>query len=391
MDIKSEISQNGPNGRTNNNCVNYAVIKKSTLKQNGTNRNFNIELFRIIATSLVLIVHFNDFFVGGVTTNTELSDLCTQDFCQLFIQAISCCCINCFLVISGWFSIKLKFSALWNLWVILIGVYVPMWLLGIILGANLPIKDLINSIIAFSKESYFIQLYLMLIFLSPMLNTFVEKYNTYLLRYSIIFCSIEFLMEFCFHNKCLYIANGYSLIHFIIMYLLGRAAFIKQDKIKCISARWWFILYFVMVLTIFGSRIFGGGRMVHYAFSYSNPIVICESFFLFFVFGNYNYSVKRTPAIYSKNDWEFLTEKSKAKKLILFICQNKNNIYFARCSYKASGKACILYNTKLSQLLFAYGWTLFYGIDNLFHHFSIGDSPTISIFIEFTSLSHNNP
>ena len=69
----------------------------------------------------------------------------------------------------------------------------------------------------------------------------------------------------------------------------------------------------------------------------------------------------------------------------------KNNIYFARCSYKASGKACILYNTKLSQLLFAYGWTLFYGIDNLFHHFSIGDSPTISIFIEFTSLSHNNP
>ena len=284
MDIKSEISQNGPNGRTNNNCVNYAVIKKSTLKQNGTNRNFNIELFRIIATSLVLIVHFNDFFVGGVTTNTELSDLCTQDFCQLFIQAISCCCVNCFLVISGWFSIKLKFSALWNLWVILIGVYVPMWLLGIILGANLPIKDLINSIIAFSKESYFIQLYLMLIFLSPMLNTFVEKYNTYLLRYSIIFCSIEFLMEFCFHNKCLYIANGYSLIHFIIMYLLGRAAFIKQDKIKCISARWWFILYFVMVLTIFGSRIFGGGRMVHYAFSYSNPIVICESFFLFFGF-----------------------------------------------------------------------------------------------------------
>ena len=188
----------------------------------------------------------------------------------------------------------------------------------------------------------------MLIFLSPMLNTFVEKYNTYLLRYSIIFCSIEFLMEFCFHNKCLYIANGYSLIHFINMYLLGRAAFIKQDKIKCISARWWFILYFVMVLTIFGSRIFGGGRMVHYAFSYSNPIVICESFFLFFVFGNYNYSVKRTPAIYSKNDWEFLTEKSKAKKLILFICQNKKNIYFARCSYKASGKASILYDTKLS-------------------------------------------
>ena len=80
------------------------------------------------------------------------------------------------------------------------------------------------------------------------------------------------------------IANGYSLIHFIIMYLLGRAAFIKQDKIKCISARWWFILYFVMALTIFGSRIFGGGRMVHYAFSYSNPIVICESFFLFFGF-----------------------------------------------------------------------------------------------------------
>lgn len=68
----------------------------------------------------------------------------------------------------------------------------------------------------------------------------------------------------------------------------------------------------------------------------------------------------------------------------------QNNIYFARCSYKASGEASILYNTKLSQLLFAYGWTLFYGIDNQFHHFCIGDNPTISIFIEFTSLGHNN-
>lgn len=46
--------------------------------------------------------------------------------------------------------------------------------------------------------------------------------------------------------------------------------------------------------------------------------------------------------------WGVLTEKSKAKKHILFICQNKNNIYFARCSYKASGEASILYDTKLS-------------------------------------------
>lgn len=76
MDIKSEIKK-WSQRRTNNNCVNYDVIKKSTLEQNGTNRNSNIELFRIVATSLVLIVHFNDFFVGGVTTNTELSDLCT--------------------------------------------------------------------------------------------------------------------------------------------------------------------------------------------------------------------------------------------------------------------------------------------------------------------------
>lgn len=41
-------------------------------------RNSSIELFRILATFLVLIVHWNGWFVGGIDENTSWNSLTTQ-------------------------------------------------------------------------------------------------------------------------------------------------------------------------------------------------------------------------------------------------------------------------------------------------------------------------
>lgn len=246
-------------------------------------RKSNVELFRTIATLMVLIVHFNGWFVGGITNNIGLNNLSLTDLSQLLIQSTSCCCVNCFLVISGWFGIKFKFSTFWKMWKILIAVYVPLYILCFVLGEEVSVLGLINNVIAFSKESYYIQLYLMLVFLSPMLNSFVDKYKNNILQYALVFCIIEFFMEFCFNNKCL-IVNGYSLIHFIIIYLLGRAAFENKEKAFRLSAGKWIALYILMVVSILATRILGGNRMNEYAFAYSNPLVICQSFFLFFAF-----------------------------------------------------------------------------------------------------------
>ena len=61
-------------------------------------RNSSIELFRILATFLVLIVHWNGWFVGGMPGITR-DTLSVFRGGQAIIESLSACCVNCFLLI----------------------------------------------------------------------------------------------------------------------------------------------------------------------------------------------------------------------------------------------------------------------------------------------------
>ena len=247
-------------------------------------RSSNIELFRIIATLLVLVVHFNGWFVGGLPDTYEWSTFTLQDSVQLYIQGLSCCCVNCFLIISGWFGIKFKFRSIWKLWLVLIGVYVPCFFMNCILTHNFEVWNLIDSIVAFSRESYYIQNYLILLFISPVLNSFVEKNGKQITSYALAFWVIEFVMEYIFQNKCLYIEHGYSLFHFVIMYLLARTAFLNMDFLLKAKRHLYLIFYFVIALIIALGRGFFASEAQYWT-GYSCPLNVIESFclFLFFV------------------------------------------------------------------------------------------------------------
>ena len=75
-------------------------------------RNSSIELFRILATFLVLIVHWNGWFVGGIDENASWDNFSAQMGGQILIRGFSVCCVNCFLLLSGYFSIKLKWKTI---------------------------------------------------------------------------------------------------------------------------------------------------------------------------------------------------------------------------------------------------------------------------------------
>lgn len=257
------------------------LIKKKVGGGTKQQRNSSVELFRIIATFLVLIVHLNGWMAGGLVDWNDNSLPMVHKVGQLIIQSLSVVCVNCFLIISGWFGLKLKFASVWKMWVLLVSIYVPFYLLSCIFGStSFSAVSLTIRLLAFPCESYFVQNYLMLLFISPVLNAFIDQHKDHLTMFSICLFMIEVTMESVFQNKCLYIEDGYSLFHFVTMYMLARTAYIHKEKIMSVKKQWWILGYFICATVV---------CLLHFTpyehnWAYSNPVVIIESFMLFFPF-----------------------------------------------------------------------------------------------------------
>ena len=249
-------------------------------------RNSSIELFRILVTFMVLVIHLNGWMAGGLVEWRDVDISKIHRVSQLIIQSLCVVCVNCFLIISGLYGLKLKFASVWKMWVMLFSIYVPFYLASCIFGSTqFSIIELATKILAFPCESYFIQNYLMLLFISPVLNAFIETKKEHLTRFALTLFAIEIIMESVFQNKSLHIEDGYSLFHFVTMYMLARTAYMHKEHILKVNKHWWIVGYFACA---------GLVCLLHFTpythtWAYSNPIIITESFMLFFPFLYYTF------------------------------------------------------------------------------------------------------
>ena len=68
-------------------------------------RDSNIELLRMLAMFLVLLVHA-DFFSLGTPTLQDIQTSTLDSTLRIFFEALSIVCVNVFVLISGWFGIR---------------------------------------------------------------------------------------------------------------------------------------------------------------------------------------------------------------------------------------------------------------------------------------------
>ena len=183
------------------------------------NRNSSIELYRILATFAVIIVHFNGWFVEcGIPVRYNLSDPSIFRTGQMIIESATIICVNMFLIISGYFGIKLRLSSLIRIGLLLLFIRVPFFFLNVAYVGSFNLRSFIGSFLVFSAAGYFIQCYLMLMFLSPMLNSFVDKYGRRILPWTISLLAIEFYFDAIRGPmECLGIMRGYAITHFVLM------------------------------------------------------------------------------------------------------------------------------------------------------------------------------
>lgn len=251
-------------------------------------RNSSIELYRIIATFCVLIVHFNGWFVGGMPEKFDLGNPTLFRTGQMIIEAATCICVNMFLLISGYFGIRLKLSSVLRIFLLLLFIKVPFSLWALTYDESNGIRSLFGSLLVFSNAGYFIQCYLMLMFLSPMLNAFIDKYGKKILPWVVIFILIEFYFDIIRPTECLGFVKGYSVMHFVLMYLLARCIKLFKHDLLRLKVYYWICSYFLSTLMICFLYIIG----IKWIFWYSNPLVVISSVCSFIPFIYYNYYSK---------------------------------------------------------------------------------------------------
>ena len=74
-------------------------------------RNSNIELLRIVSMLMVVVLHFNNN--GANTGIVNMPEVLTERLTWGFlVESLCLVAVNCFVLISGYFSIKLKVRSL---------------------------------------------------------------------------------------------------------------------------------------------------------------------------------------------------------------------------------------------------------------------------------------
>lgn len=254
-------------------------------------RNSSVECYRILAILFVLIIHYNGWLAGIDTGAKALSYNSPHwMFCQVSIEALTLPCVNMFILITGYFGLKIKSRTIIDMLFLLLSIKVPFYLVSVIEAEPFSTSNLVQQFRLISNAGYFVEDYLMLMFFSPVLNSFIEQKGRKILPWVITFALIEFYFEDIVHDEEMQFNRGYSLIHFVLMYFIGRCIWLFKDKLFKIKSEVYILTYFLCSLTT--AIILCAG--IRTGLFYSSPLAIIAAMSLFIPFLKKNYYNKVT-------------------------------------------------------------------------------------------------
>ena len=257
-------------------------------------RQSNVELLRIIAMVLVLIVHA-DFKALSVPTIEDVLTMPISSFLRFLTESFSIICVNVFVLISGWFGIKFNWKKLTEF---IFQVLFFGFTIYIIINIINPEK--VNSIqtlfMAGPKNYWFVKSYLFLYIMSPCLNAFVEKASKNELKALLI---LFFSMQTAYGwatDGATWFNKGYSGISFVGLYLFAR--YIRLYPIKWFNHSLKFDLFvylcYIILNTILAFTFTANGHatICKKLFLYTSPFVIVASAHFLLAFTKFSFTSK---------------------------------------------------------------------------------------------------
>lgn len=201
---------------------------------NPKTRNSNIELLRLLLILGVILLHFNNSEMGGAFSLVQ-SGL-SKHFLY-FLEGLSICSVNCFMIISGYFLLEnkeVKLSKVLDLLLTVIFYRFLSFTVNFFLTKDFSLKSLIWS---FVPANYFALFYVVCYLFSPFLSLLFSKLDN---QKSTLFTGLLFVLFIIYPTICDLAqsvvnydfsgisiislqgnGNGYTLIQFLTSFIIG--------------------------------------------------------------------------------------------------------------------------------------------------------------------------
>ncbi len=275
------------------------LAKNEEIQKQVNSRNYGIDLLRIVAMFLVVILHI--LGQGGVLKAVESNEI---NFTVSWLLEIGAyCAVNCYALITGFvcFSEKdksLKISKYILLWLQVAFYSILITLLFLIFQAKtVSVKELMKSVFPVTSSQYwYFSAYTGVFFMIPWLNKIVQNFEKRYVKVFMIYIfgfSLYVTIAKVFGDP-FRLKEGYSFLWLAILYVIG--AVIKKYEIykKVKKKKAIIILMILIIFTLIWkvgiskltTYLFGKKRLTDLFVSYVSPTILGVAVLLLLVFTN---------------------------------------------------------------------------------------------------------
>lgn len=252
-------------------------------------RQSNIELLRIIAMLFIVLHHL---IINGIDYSTAIKMNPCDWNCILggILEPFCIIGVNLFFLISGYFLIRFSWKKCAYIVIKLYMYFFIIRMLGVFIGFCDLNMETIEYIIWPLGSYWFLRVYILLMFVSPVLNLVINQMNVNMSRYFILFFAF-FVCGYSFFINDIHLGfnRGYSFLFACCLYLLGAIARKGLIFVKINKSRQWIILWAAallcnVVLTEFSLIGLEKGNLAAVLQVYNSPLIVTESFCFFMAF-----------------------------------------------------------------------------------------------------------
>ena len=185
------------------------------------NRNSSIELLRVFAMMMILILHAN-FFSVHIPSAEECISSSSFSLSRFILCGLSITGVDIFIFISGYFGIRTNVRKFSNIIFQFLFYSIALTVISAIFGfgSGFSIRNLASAIFL-TSDFWFVKSYLILFLLAPALNYYVENTSKKELEWIVI----GFIIFQCIYGWIGSVADfndGFSALAFVGIYLLAR-------------------------------------------------------------------------------------------------------------------------------------------------------------------------
>lgn len=243
---------------------------------------------------------------------------------RFMFEAISIVGVNLFVLISGYFGIKLRRKSLCNFAFQVYYFAILAFVASLIFIPDFQLTKvaLLKVLFPLSHNVWFVPSYLILMLISPILNAFIERTTA---RQLATYTSVLYLLTYIWTNvwNCTSGFGGYSWGFFIILYFVGATLrkWERSDSIGILKPMVGYLLLTttILIIALIQTQVPFGQSML---WSYDCPLVLASSICLFLFFANLKIRFNKT-----------INSLGASAFAVLLFHMSAVSHYFGNCEY----------------------------------------------------------